>query len=306
MTTAESTVQRRRLAPSKAFLVFPAWAWLLFVFVLPVALVVYYSFGYKPDLFSTYATDELSLDRYREAMSETFLATFRHTLQIGVVGTFLALVVALPFAYWIGRVVSARRRPLLLALVLVPFWTNFLVRTVGWQIVLSPKGWLSDLLIGIGLRDDAIQLLYTREAVQIGVIYNYLPLMILPLYVALERIDPSLIEASKDLGASRTKTFLAVTLPQAMPGVAAALLLTFIPLMGDYITAALLGGAEGTMVGQQVAVQFQQGQNWALGSAMAVLLMVLILAATLGFAVIALVVRYLVRRSRRVDLGGLS
>jgi spermidine/putrescine transport system permease protein len=141
--------------------------------------------------------------------------------------------------------------------------------------------------------------LYTRGAVQLGVVYNYLPLMILPIYVAFERIDPALREASRDLGANRWRTLVQVSLPLARPGIAAGLLLVFIPLMGDYITATVLGGAKGNMVGQLVASQFQTAQNWALGSAMAVILMIFIGGTV---AVIMLVSRSAnaISRSRRV------
>ena len=137
---------------------------------------------------------------------------------------------------------------------------------------------------------------------QIGVVYNYLPLMIFPLFVALDRLDPALREASKDLGANRWKTFRQVTLPLAMPGIVAGLLLVFIPLTGDYITAAVLGGAKGNMVGALVASQFNTAQNWALGSAMAVILIMMILASVAIFAVLGLVARALIRRARQVDL----
>jgi spermidine/putrescine transport system permease protein len=138
--------------------------------------------------------------------------------------------------------------------------------------------------------------------VQIGVVYNYLPLMILPLYVAFERIDPALTEASKDLGANRLKTFVQVTMPLAVPGAIAGMLLVFIPLMGDYITASLLGGAKGSMAGVLVAEQFLNTFNWSRGSAMAVIMIGFILAALVVFSVAGLLLRALIRARRRVTL----
>ncbi|WP_240917881.1 ABC transporter permease [Phycicoccus sp. HDW14] len=170
---------------------------------------------------------------------------------------------------------------------MVPYWTNFLVRTIGWQVILAPEGWLSALLQTLHLTDAPLELLYTRTAVLIGVVYNYLPLMILPLFVAFDRVGAPLREASKDLGANRWRTFTRVTLPLARPGIIAGTVLVFIPLMGDYVTATVLGGARGNMVGQLVASQFQTAQNWALGSAMAVVL-ILVIAVTV--AVIAALV----------------
>ncbi|GAB3402936.1 ABC transporter permease [Schumannella luteola] len=281
---------------------FPTWAFVLFFFIVPIALVLWYSFGYKPDLFSAHANDKLSFDRYAEALDPTFLGTFLNTLRIGVVGTVICLIIAIPFAYWLAVKLKPQYRALALALVLVPFWTNFLVRTLGWQIVLSPQGFVSSALQGLGL--DKLDVLYTPTAVQIGVVYNYLPLMILPLYVAMDRAGTSLREASADLGANRIRTLFQVTLPLAAPGIASGALLVFIPLMGDYVTASVLGGAQGNMIGQLVASQFNTAQNWALGSAMAVLLMLFTAITVALVAVIALVVRFAIRRARRVVLTG--
>ncbi|WP_439593685.1 ABC transporter permease [Microbacterium sp.] len=285
-----------------AYLAVPAWAWLAVFFVAPVAMVVWFSFGYKPGIFGTHANDILSLDRYFEAMSPTFFATFTNTLWVGIIGTVLCFLIGAPVAYWMAFKVKPERRGILIALVLVPFWTNFLVRTIGWQVILSPEGWMSGLLQSVGIIDGPLELLYTRTAVVIGVVYNYLPLMVLPLFVAFDRVGPALREASKDLGAGRVSTFFRVTLPLSQPGVVAGVLLVFIPLMGDYITATVLGGAKGNMVGQLVASQFQTAQNWALGSAMAVLLMLVITLTIAVAAVIVWLVSLPFRMANRLEL----
>jgi spermidine/putrescine transport system permease protein len=217
--------------------------WLLAFFAAPVALIIWYSFGYKPGIFGTHANDILSLDRYAEALSPTFFTTFANTLWVGIAGTALCLVIGMPVAYWMAVKVPVARRGLLIAAIMIPFWTNFLVRTIGWQVILSPQGWLSQGLQALGLIDGPLEILYTRTAVLIGVVYNYLPLMILPLFVAFDRVGEPLREASKDLGAGRLQTFLRVTVPLARPGIIAGLLLVYIPLMGDYVTATVLGGA---------------------------------------------------------------
>jgi spermidine/putrescine transport system permease protein len=299
-TTAPAVRARRRVP--QAALAFPAWAWLLFFFIAPVALVFWYSFGFKPGMFGTHSNEVLSLDRYREALAGPFGATFKNTLRIGLIGTGLSLLIGFPFAYWIAVKVPARWRGLVLGLVMVPFWTNFLVRTVGWRLILSPDGAISGFLQEIGLLGEPLAVLYTRTAVQIGVVYNYLPLMVLPLFVALDRMDPALREASKDLGANRWRTLWQVTVPLASPGIAAGLLLVFIPLMGDYITAVVLGGATGNIIGQLVATQFQSPHNWALGSAMAVILILVILATVLVAGTVALALRAVLRARRRVVL----
>jgi spermidine/putrescine transport system permease protein len=281
----------------------PAWVWLLVFFVAPVGMVVWFSFGYKPGIFGTHANDVLSLDRYAEALSPTFFATFQNTLWVGLLGTALCFAIGAPVAYWMAFKVRPDRRGLLIALVLIPFWTNFLIRTIGWQVILSPEGWLSQGLQGMGLLGGPLDLLYTRTAVLIGVVYNYLPLMILPLFVAFDRVGPAVREASKDLGAGKVSTFLRVTLPLSRPGVVAGVLLVFIPLMGDYITATVLGGAKGNMVGQLVASQFQTAQNWALGSAMAVVLMLVIALTIAAIALLLWLVAMPFRSRNRLVLG---
>jgi spermidine/putrescine transport system permease protein len=275
---------------------------LVFFFAVPVLFIFYYSLGYKPDIFHTIATDHLSFDRYTDSFSGTFRSVFSGTLRISLIGTTLCLLIAFPFAYWLAVRVPPRWRGLLLGLTIVPFWTNFLVRTLGWLILLQSKGPLSGILQDLHLISNPLDVLDTKSAVQLGVIYNYLPLMIFPLFVALDRLDPALREASKDLGANRWRTFRQVTLPLAMPGVVAGLLLVFIPLTGDYITASVLGGAKGNMVGALVASQFNTAQDWALGSAMAVILIFMILGAVLFFAAVGLIARTVIRRMRRVDL----
>lgn len=284
-------------------LAIPAWVWLLVFFVAPIFMVIVFSFGYKPSIFATHALDHLSFDRYLEALSPTFFSTFLNTLWIGILGTLLCLVIGGPVAYWIAVKAPPSKRGLLLALVMVPFWTNFLVRTIGWQVILAPEGWLSQLLQGIGIIPGPLDLLYSRGAVLLGVVYNYLPLMILPLFVAFDRVSGPLREASKDLGANSVTTFLRVTVPLARPGIIAGVLLVYIPLMGDYITATVLGGAKGNMIGQVVASQFQTAQNWALGSAMAVLLIIVIMLSIAVAAGLLWLVTLPLRQRNRLVLG---
>ena len=284
-------------------LALPAWAWLVAFFVMPMATILYFSFGYKPDIFSTHSDDILSFDRYGEALSPVFFSFFTNTLWVGVIGTLLCFVIGAPMAYWIAVKAPMRLRGILLAMVMIPFWTNFLVRTIGIQIIIAPQGLLSGALQGVGVLDGPLELLYTRAAVLIGVVYNYLPLMVLPLFVAFDRIGPSVREASQDLGAGRMATFFRVSVPLAKPGIVAGLLLVFIPLMGDYITATVLGGANGSMVGQLVASQFLASQNWALGSAMAVTLILVIVASAAVGALIIYLIGLPFRQSQRLRIG---
>lgn len=293
----------KRLRLPRFALAIPAWVWFVAFFVIPVLWIAFYAiWGFKPDTFTSIAIGNPTLQNFRDALTGTFFKTFRATLQISILGTLLCLLIGFPFAYWLAIKVPPRFRGLLLAMVIIPFWTNFLIRTIGWRILLTPEGPLSSLLQTLGLLEGPLRFLDTRAAVQLGVVYNYLPLMIFPLFVALDRLDPALREASKDLGAGRWTTFRQVTLPLAMPGIVAGLLLVFIPLTGDFITAAILGGAKGNMVGNMVFGRFLVAQNWAQGSAMAILLIGMILATLGVFAGIGLAVRTLVRRRRDVQL----
>jgi len=296
---------KRRIQAPKYALAIPAWTLFILFFALPVGLVLLYSLGEQVSAFvqkPNVSPSVWSFDNFGKAIDPAYMPIFWRTLKIATIGTFICLIISLPFAYWMATKASPRWRGVLLGLVLVPFWTNFLVRTIGWQIILAPNGLVSGWLQDLGLRDAPLALLYTQSGVQLGVVYNYLPLMILPLYVAFERIDPALTEASKDLGANRFKTFVQVTMPLAVPGAIAGMLLVFIPLMGDYITPSILGGSAGSMAGTLVAEQFLTTFNWSKGAAMAVIMIGFILGALLVFAILGLLLRTILRGRRRVRL----
>lgn len=288
MTALVAPENRRRFRAPKYALALPSIIWYSVFFVAPIALVVLYSFGTK-DTSKLVPVDltRLSASSYSEVFDETFFTVFRATVRIAITATLLCLLIGLPVAYFAAFKVSERWRAIVLAAVVVPSFTSFLIRTVAWRIPLAPNGTFSKFLQDIGvIGDNGIQILETSTAVQLAIVYNYLGFMILPLYVAFDRIDVRLREASKDLGAGRVATFFSVTLPLAGPGVAAGVLLTFIPMCGDYVTATVLGGAKGNMIGAMIASQFSGAQNWPLGAAMAVLmigavLLVLVIGAAL-------------------------
>ena len=277
--------QRTWLRAPKFLLAIPSFVWYVLLFVIPVALVVVNSFGRK--VAGTPGKVDLSspsLDRYHEVISGSFRSLLRQTMFTSILGTLLCLVISLPVAYFLAFRVSAKAKTAVLALLMVPFFVNFLLRTLAWRIVLQPQGFVSNFLqsghwftFGLALRSGPIQILDTRAAVQLAIVYNYLPLMIFPLWVALDRVELHLREASKDLGADRLRTLMQVTLPLAGPGIVAGLILVFVPLSGDYVTAALLGGAKGNMIGAEVANQYFKAQDAASGSAIAVSLIISIL-----------------------------
>jgi len=287
---------RRRFRAPKYALALPSIVWYVAFFIAPIAFVVLYSFGTK-DTSQLVPVDltKLSTDGYVEVFDETFFSVFRATVRIAITATLLCLLIGLPVAYFAAFKVSERWRAIVLAAVVVPSFTSFLIRTVAWRIPLAPNGTLSKFLQDLGvIGNNGIQVLETAAAVQLAIVYNYLGFMILPLYVAFDRIDVRLREASKDLGAGRLSTFFGVTLPLAGPGIAAGVLLTFIPMCGDYVTATVLGGAKGNMIGAMIASQFSGAQNWPLGSAMAVLMIgAVLLVLIVGSAIVFLFPRLL-------------
>lgn len=301
---------RFRLRAPRFLLAIPSFAWYLFLFVVPVALVVVNSFGSK--IAGVPGKVDLSspgLDRYRDVVNGSFTTVLKQTMRTSILGTALCLLISLPVAYYLAFKVGPKAKTIVLALLMVPFFTNYLLRTLAWKIVLQPKGFVSNFLqdthwftFGQALRTGPIQILDTRTAVQLAIVYNYLPLMIFPLWVAFDRVELHLREASKDLGADRVNTFLRVTLPLAMPGIVAGLVLVFVPLSGDYVTAALLGGTKGNMVGAAVADQYFRAQDAASGSAIAVSLIISILFVLGVFAAFFWFLRKLLAANRRVTV----
>lgn len=283
----------RRLVPRWA-MAGPALLWWAFFFVVPVGWIAVYSLGMKPTTpgAGPVTLEELSLDNYAAASSGVFLIVFWITMRTAILGTIACALVGFPVAYALANCVSHRWRSVLLFLLVLPYWTSFLLRTFAWRIVLAPEGVLSGALQSLGLIGGPLTLLDSNAAVQLGIVYNYLPLMILPMYVALERIDPAMIRASMDLGAGPIRTFLSVTVPLAAPGIIGGVLLTFILAAGDYVVPAILGGAKGLMVGNLVATQILAAQNLPLGAGMAILLIGMLAAVVAAAAAVLLSVRF--------------
>ena len=278
----------------------PAWCWWLFFFVTPITWVAMASLGMKPIDPSRGAVvfDQLSLANYDAATGNVFFAVFLITIKTAGLGTLICFLVGFPVAYALATKVPVRWRTPLVFLLLLPYWTSFLLRTFAWRIILAPQGELSDLLRSIGLMSTPLMILDSNTAVQLGIVYNYLPIVILPIYVALDRIDPAFKQASMDLGAGRLGTFLQVTLPLAVPGIVGGVLLTFILAAGDYVVPAILGGAKGLMVGNLVALQVLASQNLPIGAAMAMVLIGLLAVVVTVVGTAAFGLRSIVRLVR--------
>jgi len=253
-----------------AALLAPTSLWFLCMLILPLIVILIFSFGERA-AFGGYAAG-FTLEQYANLPSR--LKAFQNTMVIAPVGTLLSLLVAYPLAYYLAIKVSRRYKLILLVLVIVPFWTSLLVRTYAWIYILGGRG-IPSLLELIGI--EGVRLINTPGAVLIGIVYGYLPLMVFPLFVSLEKLDKTLLEASNDLGGSPFKTFMQITLPLSMPGIATGCMLVFILLMGEFLIPAFLGGGKVFFIGNALVDLFLQSRNWPFGAAVSVTLVVIML-----------------------------
>jgi spermidine/putrescine transport system permease protein len=257
----------------------PSFAYLVLLFVLPLVLVFVYSFATRDATGQTVLGD-WNLDSYKRLFSAEVLEIFLRSLVLALVTTVICLAVSYPFAFYIATR-TPRVRNVLLVLVMIPFWSNFLVRTYAWRVILGSEGPISQLSQLLG--GEEFRLLFTNTAVLIGLVYGFMPFMVLPLYAALERMDWRLVEAARDLYADGWTAFRKVTLPLSMPGVVAGSILVFIPALGAYVTPALLGGARTVLMGDYIVSQFLAARNWPFGSALSFAVMFVMLLATLFY-----------------------
>jgi len=258
------------------------WLWIGLVLLLPFAIVLKISFAtsqlgvppYGPPVsFRAYAAlihDNLYLNAYLSSLRTAFVATV------------IALLLGYPMAYAIARS-SQRWRSILLLLVVLPFWTSFLIRIYAWIGLLRPTGLVNTALESLGLIAAPLRLINTDGAVILGIVYTYLPFMVLPLYARLERLDPALLEAAADLGARPWRAFLKVTLPLSHPGIIAGCLLVFIPAVGEFVIPELLGGPDTLMIGKVLWSEFFTNRNWPMSAAVAVVLLALLVVPIMWF-----------------------
>ncbi len=253
-----------------AALLAPTSMWFVLMLILPLIVILIFSFGERAAV-GGYAGG-FTLEQYANLPSR--LKAFQNTLIIAPAGTLLSLLVAYPLAYYLALRVSRHYKLILLVLVIVPFWTSLLVRTYAWIFILGGRG-IPTLLEFIGI--EGVRLINTPGAVLVGIVYGYLPLMVFPIFVSLEKLDKSLLEASSDLGGSPFKTFTQITLPLSMPGIATGCMLVFILLMGEFLIPAFLGGGKVFFIGNALVDLFLQSRNWPFGAAVSVTLVVIML-----------------------------
>lgn len=280
---------RRRL-----LLLGPALGWWAVFLVVPVGLVIAYSVFERGTYGGVVPT--FTLDNFARAVDPLYLRVLLFSLRVAILSTVIALLIGYPAAYLIATLPRRWRTPVLV-LVILPFWTSLLIRTYAWIVLLNREGLINRGLEAVGLISEPLPLLYNEFAIILGLVYGYLPLMILPIYSSIERLHPELREASSDLGATPFRTFLRVTLPLTLPGIAAGCIFVFVPSLGNFIVPDLLGGGLSIMVGNLIQGQFLKARDWPFGAVLA-----LVLIAFMG--VLLFLQAWLLERDRRQALDG--
>jgi spermidine/putrescine transport system permease protein len=274
----------------------PMTAWFTVFFLAPLIIIVVYSFLRK-GLYGG-VEPEFSLEAYRSLSNSSYLIITARTMATSLAATLITILIALPCGYYMAK---SRNQTFLLLLIIIPFWTNFLIRVFAWMNILGNSGFLNEFLIRVGLIDDYIHFLYNQRVVVLVLVYMYLPYAILPLFSTIDKFDFSLLEAARDLGAGKFESILRVLLPNIKSGVYTAVLFTFIPIFGAYAVPLLVGGKDSYMLGNVIADQLTKSRNWPLASAFS---MVLTVVTTVG----VLVMMNLQRREsgRKIDEPGLA
>ena len=278
--TPELEAAAERAESRRGFLIgLPAYAYLVLFFAIPLVLVFVYSFASRSSTGRT-VLENWNLDSYQRLLDPLVVQIFLRSLLLALVTTVVCLLVSYPFAYYIATRGPVLRN-LLLILVMIPFWSNFLVRTYAWRVILGSDGIASQISQVLG--GGPVRVLFTNSAILIGLVYGFLPFMVLPLYAAIERLDWNLVEAARDLYADGFTAFRKVTLPLSMPGIVAGSILVFIPSLGAYVTPAILGGANTVLMGDYIVSQFLAARNWPFGSALSFAVMFVMLLATIFY-----------------------
>ncbi|MBO6676730.1 MAG: ABC transporter permease subunit [Rhizobiales bacterium] len=298
--TASETADRAGRNWGRFFVIAVPYLWLLIFFLAPFAIVLRISFSevaiamppYLPVFDLSEGLDafwqdlrSLSFENYIWLAGDPlYINAYRSSLWIAAVSTVLTLLIGFPIAYGMARA-PHNVRPILLMMIILPFWTSFLIRVYAWIGILKPEGLLTLVAQTLGLigSDDQLRILSTNTAVYIGIVYSYLPFMVLPLYAALERMDGSLLEAAQDLGCPPLKTFWVITVPLAIPGIIAGCFLVFIPAVGEFVIPDLLGGSDTLMIGRTLWAEFFSNRDWPVSSAVAVILLLVLIIPIVAF-----------------------
>ena len=244
---------------------------MILLIAVPLIYVAVMSFCSIDEYYNV--TFKLTLDNYIRLVNTDYLKIYAQSLGIAVVTTILCILIGYPFSYWIARTKSKKKK-ILYMLVIIPFWTNSLIRIYGWRTFLGTSGWLNSVLMGLHIVKEPVDFLYQTGTTVLGMVYCLIPFMILPLYTAIEKLDSSLLEASSDLGAKPVSTFFEVILPLTSSGIFSGSLMVFIPCLGYFFVSDILGGGNSDMIGNLIERQFQSGNNWPLGAALSIILII--------------------------------
>ena len=256
---------------------FPMGIWFTIFFLAPIIIIVIFSF-LRRGLHGGVIW-EFSLDAYRNLANPAFLIIIRRTLYVSVISTLITILIALPCGYFMAR---SKYQTLLLLLIIIPFWTNFLIRVFAWMLILGNNGFINQVLLRFNIISDHLPLMYNQRAVTLVLVYMYLPYAILPIYANTDKFDFSLLEAARDLGAGKLTAIIRVLLPNIKSGIFAAVLFTFIPIFGSYVVPQLVGGLDSYMLGNIIADQILVSRNWPLASSISI---VITLVTTIGIVV---------------------
>ncbi len=244
-------------------------SWLMLFVFLPNLMIIGTSFLTRDD--ANLVQMIFSLDNYTRLFDPLYAEVLLHSLNMAIVATLCCLVIGYPFAFFLARM-PEKRRPLMLFLLIVPFWTNSLIRIYGLKMFLSTRGYLNDFLLWAGILDKPLRIMYTPDAVVLGLVYILLPFMVMPLYSSIEKLDKSCLEAARDLGAGKLQTFIRIIVPLTMPGIIAGCLLVLLPAMGLFYVADLMGGAKNLLIGNVIKSQFLNIRDWPFGAATSICL----------------------------------
>ena len=271
----------------------PAFAWWAFFLIAPIGLVLVSSFFKR----GTYGgiVYEVTGANYTRAIDPLYLKVLWYSVRMALLATAICLLVGYPAAYFIATRTSTRMRNALLVLVILPFWTNFLIRTYSWIVLLNREGVINRVLQAVGLTHAPLPLLYNDLAIVIGLVYGYLPLMVLPLYASLERLNPEVREVAEDLGSRPLRVLRTVTLPLITPGIVAGCVFVFVPSLGNFPVPQLLGGGRKIMIGNLINQQFLDARDWPFGSTLALMLMVILM-------ILLVVQSSVLRRGREIGI----
>lgn len=276
--------ERRRALGARFIFLGPGLFYVTLFMAIPMVLVLSYAFLTRGRFGGVQM--EFTLENFSRVLGSIYLSVIGESILIATITTILALLIGYPTAYAISRL-PRKWRNIALVMVVLPFWTNFLIRTYAWIVLLNTEGPLNKGLIAVGILNEPLELLYTRGAVIAGLLYAYLPLMILPIYASVERLDKSLIEAATNLGASRIRAFFTVTLPLTLPGTMIGAIFVFVPSLGNFIVPELLGGGKTVMIGNLIRDQFLKSRDWPFGAVLALIMVALLILLFAGQAAIS-------------------